>query len=204
MAISQRRQREIEDMKSRILDAASELFVSEGYEQTTLRKIAKKIEYNPATIYNYFKSKEEIFFALQHRAFTKFYAELESINSPELSAITRLKLLGQKYIEFGLKYPEYYKLMFILKKPMEAAERLDPEWKIGEKSFELLKDIIRECMKDGSIRLTEVKSGAYLIWSTVHGLVSLVLMDRCQMIQDTNLDFLVREAFTSFEKIYKI
>jgi len=203
MAITKRRQQNIEDMKASILEAANELFIKEGYEHTTLRKIAKKIDYNQATIYNYYSNKEEIFYELQRRAFVNFYEEFNELRESKIKGYEKFKWMGRKYINYALKHPEEYKLMFILKKPMEAAERLDPEWKIGAKNYELLKEVIRECIDEGSLQLDHVESGAYMVWSFVHGLVSLVIMDRCQMIPEVDIDFLVKQAHMTFENLIK-
>jgi AcrR family transcriptional regulator len=61
MGISQRREREQEQLRRKIFDAASELFAQEGYQNVSMRKIAERIEYSPTTIYLYFKDKNELF-----------------------------------------------------------------------------------------------------------------------------------------------
>lgn len=199
MAVSERRKREIEQMKSTILDAASHLFQDSGYKDTTLRKIADTIGYNPATIYNYYGNKEEIFFALQERAFMKFYQEFQPLYKTKLKGKERLKLMGETYIEFALQNPLDYQLMFILKSPMNAAERLDPEWKIGHQNYELLKLVIQECITEKSMNLTDVEVGAYMIWSTMHGLVSLYIMDRMHMIDEEDRKKMLLDAFQLFD-----
>jgi len=60
MGVAERRAREKRKLKQQILDAARQLFVRDGYESASMRKIANKIEYSPATIYTYFKDKDEI------------------------------------------------------------------------------------------------------------------------------------------------
>ncbi|MFN4254387.1 MAG: PfkB family carbohydrate kinase, partial [Saprospiraceae bacterium] len=68
MGVIQRKEREKEEMRRRILDAAIHLFRERGYQATSLRNIAEAIEYSPATIYLYFKDKNAILFALQAEA----------------------------------------------------------------------------------------------------------------------------------------
>src|SRR5439155_9743022 len=60
MGVTERKAREKEELKRQILDAARELFVRDGYESVSMRKIADKLEYSPATIYTYFNEKDEI------------------------------------------------------------------------------------------------------------------------------------------------
>ena len=57
MGVQERRAREKENIREEILDAARTLFVKEGYENVSIRKIAAKIEYAPGTIYLYFEDK---------------------------------------------------------------------------------------------------------------------------------------------------
>lgn len=68
MGIVQRKEREKEEMRRLILDAALRLFREHGYDGVSIRNIAEAIEYSPGTIYLYYKDKSEIFFALQFEA----------------------------------------------------------------------------------------------------------------------------------------
>src|SRR4029077_15016427 len=69
MGIKERQERDREAVRRSILDAARELFVSEGYRNVSIRKIAEKIEYSPAAIYGYFPSRDDIFYALAEEGF---------------------------------------------------------------------------------------------------------------------------------------
>ncbi len=74
---SERRAREKENLRRAILDAARELFVAEGYDAVTMRKIADRIEYSPTTIYLHFKDKDEILLCLSEEGFTLLRACLD-------------------------------------------------------------------------------------------------------------------------------
>src|SRR5437773_8646660 len=69
MGIKERHERDREAVHRAILDAARELFVTEGFQNVSIRKIAERIEYSPAAIYGYFPSKDDIFFALAEEGF---------------------------------------------------------------------------------------------------------------------------------------
>src|SRR5438132_9259136 len=69
MGIKERQERDREAVRRSILDAARELFVIEGFQNVSIRKIAERIEYSPAAIYGYFPSKDDIFFALAEEGF---------------------------------------------------------------------------------------------------------------------------------------
>src|SRR5215208_5070860 len=69
MGIKERQERDREAVRRAILDAARDLFVREGFENVSIRKVAERIEYSPAAIYSYFPGKDDIFFALAAEGF---------------------------------------------------------------------------------------------------------------------------------------
>ena len=71
MGVKERREREKSEVRDKILDAARELFLAEGYEGVSMRKVADRIEYTPTTIYGYFADKEDLFRQLCHEDFAR-------------------------------------------------------------------------------------------------------------------------------------
>src|SRR3954447_8896907 len=87
MGIKERQERDREAVQRAILDAARELFVVEGYQNVSIRKVAERIEYSPAAIYGYFPSKDDIFFALAEEGF-------RLLNGPFLACQGQLQQLA--------------------------------------------------------------------------------------------------------------
>ena len=69
MGITDRKEREKQELKDLILKEAKAVFLEEGYEKTSIRKIADRIEYSPTTIYLYFKDKSELLLELHKQSF---------------------------------------------------------------------------------------------------------------------------------------
>ncbi|MEP7307619.1 MAG: TetR/AcrR family transcriptional regulator [Acidobacteriota bacterium] len=116
MGIKERHERDREAVSRSILDAARELFVSEGYQNVSMRKIAERIEYSPAAIYGYFPCKDDIFFALAEEGFRLLGAPDDDSTDDALRALEPLDRLREIFwhvYEFGLKHPQYFSLMFI-------------------------------------------------------------------------------------------
>src|SRR3954454_501021 len=93
----QRREREKQDVRARILEAARELFVSHGYEAVTMRQIAEKIEYTPTAIYFHFRDKQALINELCAIDFLKLaqtFNTLTEIKDP----FERLRALGTAYL----------------------------------------------------------------------------------------------------------
>lgn len=178
MGITERKEKQKTELRRMILDASMKLFVEQGFENVSIRKIADLIDYSPTTVYLYFKDKDDILFNLHELGFQKMaeYNEgLWDIKNPLL----RLHKMGENYIKFGISHPEFYDLMFIQRAPMQSIEKMvDCEWKSGDVALGRLKDTIREGMDKGLIVKGDVDAVSMAIWSMVHGLVSLSIRDR--------------------------
>jgi AcrR family transcriptional regulator len=116
MGIKERQERDREAVRRSILDAARELFVSEGYRNVSIRKIAEKIEYSPAALYGYFPSKDDIFYALAEEGFRLLHGA-DTVTLDEqlagLEPLDRLKAIFWRLYEFSRQQPQYFELMFI-------------------------------------------------------------------------------------------
>src|SRR4051794_5324636 len=114
MGIKERHERDREAVSRAILDAARELFVTEGYQNVSIRKIAERIEYSPAAIYGYFPCKDDIFFALAEEGF-RLLGHPEDPDAERLQRLEPLDRLREAFwhvYEFGRKHPQYFSLMF--------------------------------------------------------------------------------------------
>src|SRR4051812_9687345 len=130
MGVTERKEREKEELKNLILNTAFDMFLKEGYAGTSLRLIAKKIEYSPGTIYLYYQDKDALFFDIQTRCFNNLvhqYRETEKIGDP----LERLKEIGRIYMDYNGKNPQCFDLMFMMDAPLSALKRTDRWEKYG-------------------------------------------------------------------------
>ena len=201
MGVSERRIRERLDTRQSILAAARELFLLKGFEATTIRNIAEKIEYSPSTIYQHFKDKNEIFYTIHSEAFAEL---VRYLNASEIhkNPMDQLIALGQIYIQFALENPELYDLMFIMEAPIDFLNYLeDTNWIEGKTAFDYLKSIIANCIKQGLIIETDLESLSYLVWSTVHGLVTISIKKRGLRIGLSDPDTIIQRSFAIFSHL---
>jgi AcrR family transcriptional regulator len=112
MGIKERQERDREAVRRAILDAARELFVDEGYQNVSIRKIAERIEYSPAAIYSYFPSKDDIFFALAEEGFRLLGNPVEPA-SQGADPLDRIRRIFWRLYEFSREHPQYFALMFV-------------------------------------------------------------------------------------------
>jgi len=210
MGITERKEKQKTELKKMILDASMKLFIEEGFEKVSIRRIADLIEYSPTTVYLYFKDKNEILFHLHQEGFRKmqdYNKNLLQIKNPLL----RLHKMGENYLHFGLENPEYYDLMFLQSAPMETilCSSGDCEWIEGDKALDQLRIILSECMENGLIVKGDVNAVAMVIWGMVHGLVSLAIRRRFEklvpegqvyMMMEQSLNWLLNTMDASMKK----
>ena len=164
MGIKERKELEKQEMRKLILDTAMKLFLEKGFENITLRHIAEKIEYSPATIYLYFKDKDEIIYTLHREGFEKLYGWQQKIITIK-DPLKRLHKHAQMYVSFALENPEYYDLMFIERAPFRTIKGLECKdgmnWEIGMRSYDLLRKNIEDCIEAGVFQNTNIDVAAF-------------------------------------------
>jgi AcrR family transcriptional regulator len=196
MGVKERKQRQRVEMKELILKAAHDLFLDKGFEEVSIRNIADEIEYSPATIYLYFKGKNEIFLSLHDQAFKAFNAftiDIQKIKEP----FKRLTALGERYIEFAIQHPQYYEMMFIIQAPMLCDENKE-EWPEGAKALDGVEYLMAECKKAGYFKGQDVKVLAFVAWSHMHGICSLILRDRLKIYPEEEREGIRTKSFKLF------
>lgn len=198
MGLVERKIREKEELKDSILKAAKKLFLEKGFEKTSIRNIADEIEYSPGIIYHYFKDKNDIFHALHTEGFQELGKRM-GILSAIADPMSRLRAMGKIYIEFGLKNQDMYDLMFIIEAPIDHLEtRDDLCWSEGDSSFNQFRITVKECMKNGHFQGHRLEALSFMIWATVHGMVSLKIRKRVNILDISEAENIVENSYQSF------
>lgn len=166
MGIQERKERERANMRRLILETANSLFISKGFDNISIRNIAKIIEYSPATIYLYFKDKEEIIFSLRNTFIEDLLKQLEEFSFIK-DHISRLKNLANSWFDFAINNPEKYELIFI------------KHGKLKDDAIYLyVQDLISNCMNANLLYRMPIKEATTMIISFLHGLSQLALRDK--------------------------
>lgn len=196
VGVVERREREKAELREQILKAARTIVLKEGFDALSMRKIAQAIEYSPATIYLHFPSREEIARQLTREAFGEllaYFAPLAAIKDP----FERIWAFGKAYVEFGLAKPESYRLCFMTNQDLSSEifpqknGQLDPN-EPGDRALLMVADTVRELIRDGRIRAIDPDLAAHILWSSVHGIVSLNL--NCPNMSHIDIDELTDSA----------
>ncbi len=156
MGIKERQERDREAVSRAILDAARELFVAEGFQNVSIRKIAERIEYSPAAIYGYFPSKDDIFFALAEEGFRLLGDPAALRHDPQLHdapPLERVRAVFWRLYEFSREQPQYFALMFVDR----SVPRISREYERFAFAREMKQHIVEElraCIDAGDLPKT--------------------------------------------------
>ncbi len=199
MGIIERKERDILEMREHIIQAAFDIILTEGSDHVTIRKIASRIEYSPASVYHYFLDRDQILLEVARISFQKFDEYFETFyQSATGNAWTKLLAAGKKYTEFAITNTNYYEVMFLIKIPtLQTRERSksSPDF-FGMKSFMMLKNLISECIEEGSLpEGLNVDLFTLSAWAYLHGLVSLHIRNRFVMVPEANVIETISLAF---------
>jgi len=196
VGVKDRRAREKEALRRQILAAARELFVREGYEKVSMRKIASKIEYAPGTIYHYFHDKDEILDRLCEETFLRLHNDkLSKVKAAPGRSLEALKEGMETYIRFGLAHPEDYIVTFVLRAPLESSRKRKA--KAGQLAFNDMRIAVRHCIEEGKIK-GSLEETSQALWAGIHGVTAVLItlpafpfVKRDRLIKRT-IDILVR------------
>jgi len=171
MGIVERREREREEVRRKILDAAHELFAREGYDRVTMRRIAEAIEYSPTTIYNHFEDKDDLVQSLCDGDFARLLGALQA--EPSLvDPVEHIRQLGLAYARFGVEYPNHYRFMFMTPAKFEHIHELSAS---GQQAFGLLRSAVERAIGSGAFRPGDGDAVAQVLWASLHGVVALLI-----------------------------
>jgi len=182
MGIAERREREKEALRTRIVEAARDIVSDEGLHALSMRAIAERIEYSPATLYLYFRDKDalvrEIVHAGFHRLGEYFREELESVGS-EADPGVQYAAVGRGYARFAIENTAYFRVMFELPTVAhmdcvhDCAEDVIPA--TGDQSWDCVMTIVQRGVESGYFKLPDAGRGALVGWALIHGLTALYL-----------------------------
>jgi len=168
MSATSRRVQQRAELKAMILDAARHVFIHDGYEQVSMRRLAEKIEYSPGTIYLHFRSKDELLASLVEESFAKLRDALERARRED--AVETLRAGLHAYVDFGLRHPNHYHFAFMLRPRTARSNTYRPHG-----AFRFLREAVRCCVECGRFRKVDVETAAQTLWAAVHGVTSLLI-----------------------------
>lgn len=176
MGVAERREREREQLRAQIIDAARDILLEQGLAGVSMRSIAERIEYSAATIYLYFRDKDELLEAVIHAGFER----LQGVVAAELAATgagapwaQQYSAMGRAYARFAIRNPAYFRVMFEL--PGTAGLVRGSRPTIDATALEQSEELVRRAVAAGQFWVPDARRTAIFGWGLIHGLTALYL-----------------------------
>jgi len=178
MGITERRQREREELRTRIVEAARDILSDEGLDALSIRSIAERIEYSPATIYLYFRDKDELVREVVKAGFMRLAEYIErgvAELGPDANPAEQFRATGRAYARFAVENTAYFRVMFELPK----VPRMDCHPPMDSGTLPPcdanLVTLVTRAKEAGLMKVGDPAQAALVGWGAMHGLVSLYL-----------------------------
>ena len=169
------------ERRGEILAAAKQLFLKEGFQTVTTRRLAERVGLSQPGLYVYYKSKEEILDAVCRSTFEGLVQRFRAVAAGPKSSADLIRQLVEAYVEFGLEHPDEYQLTFMVGDSApkftrrKNFDRPFEEQGIGVQSFLMFRDQVARMIDAGHLKKGDVTLVAQTIWAAAHGLVSLMI-----------------------------
>ncbi len=180
------------DLRRAILDAARSALLEKGYTQLSLRPLARSVGCTATSIYLHFPNKDGLIHALIDEGMDLLHERLEAASSGVGDPEARVRALTRAYLDFGIEQSEYYEIMFMLHP--ERMERYPAEkYRKARRNLDLFAEALAGLTGRS---VAELQLPATIIWSSLHGLVALLIARRIdiRLNRDALLDEAVEQA----------
>ncbi|HEY0015153.1 MAG TPA: TetR/AcrR family transcriptional regulator [Longimicrobium sp.] len=170
-------------LRAATLDTTRTLLVRDGYENLSMRKIARQVGCSVSSIYEHFAGKDQLVHALIDEGFQRWYEIVAQAAEAPGTPAERLGLHCRRYVEFGLANREYYEIMYM--HHPRFAERFPRElFRRAARSMDVLSQLVHETAPDAFPSAAEARIHAHVVWAILHGVVSTIIAARL----DTRID----------------
>ncbi|MDR3511081.1 MAG: TetR/AcrR family transcriptional regulator [Caulobacteraceae bacterium] len=158
--------------RAEILQAAERIFLRDGYQGATIRKIADEVGVSSTALYMHFRDKDEILLEICEGAISALLAQNTEIAGRPIDSVSRVRLMLDAYMRFGLDNPNTYWLTFCSSPDEISPGKRTAASELGARCYERFKGTIADVAKEGRLR-SGVDIAAQVLWGACHGVVTL-------------------------------
>lgn len=161
--------------RGEILAAARRIFLEQGYDRATIRRIADEVGVSSTALYLHFRDKSEILLEICREVFTSIDARHAEIQARGLEPAERVRLMLDAYLDFALGAPDAYWLVFVCRPGDQMdAEAGDAAQELGRACYARFEAVLAELSDAGRLSDTP-RAATQALWAAVHGLASLLI-----------------------------
>jgi AcrR family transcriptional regulator len=174
------------NLRVTLLAAAVELVGDRGPKGFTLREVARRAGVSHNAPYRHFASRDELLQTVAEEGFGRLKETMELALHRGHTAADRLQLSGCGYVEFALRWPHHFAVMFDM--PHDAAEQ-QARGAAGLGAFGVLMNCVEDAQAEGAIPAGDSLPLALTAWSLVHGVAKLAVSGTLPMGPERTLEF---------------
>ena len=160
---------EHEDKRRKILKTARGLVLRSGHAKLSLREVARRAGFSPASLYEYFDSKDAIVSVLSLEAMASLGLAMRAAARDEGDARATVVAIAVAYIAWGKQHPEDYKLLF---ERLPSRRRSLSQAPSADSPYRILLEAVQRALGE---RAAAADTLAYGLWASAHGMVMLQL-----------------------------
>jgi len=161
--------------RAEILRAAERLFVAQGYEAATIRKIADEVGVSSTALYMHFQDKDQILLEICTSAISELLAINTQISAMPVDAVTRVRMMLEAYVRFALRNPNTHRLVFCSSPSVDSLKNEHESLQMGNDCLEKFASVVREVAAEGRLRTGDPKAVHQVLWTACHGMVTLMI-----------------------------
>lgn len=161
--------------RAEILAAAERIFLAQGYEGATIRKIADEVGVSSTALYMHFKDKDQILLEICTEAMERLLSINSQISAEPIDPVARVRRMLEAYIHFGLSHPNAYRLVFCSSPLANSLQKQEVTNSLGANCFERFVGVMREIAAEGRLRSGDARTAAQTLWAACHGLTALMI-----------------------------
>lgn len=179
MGISERKEREKEQRKNDIIDAAEKVFFKKGFNNATIDEVADLAEISKGTVYLYFKSKEDLHFAIFMRGAEILMRMMQKDISIKKNGLENLIAVGQTFIRFSKEYENYFPLFMLFQGrdilELNIGKEQMEKFIVEQSPHTIIFDLVKLGIKDGSLR-NDISEGTFAttLWAQMLGVLQVI------------------------------
>ena len=195
-----RRKKEPQNVhRKAISTVAEQLFMKKGIEHTSMNDIAKEAGYSKATLYVYFKNKEELVGVLVLESMQKLYDYIQMALEQSECTKERYRKICQALVKYQEEYPFYFKMVLeTINIDFESTHFLPEEKEtilIGEQINGLLANFLENGITSGDIRSDiDIVQTIFSFWGMLSGLIQIATNKEVyigQRMEKSKMEFLM-------------
>ena len=164
-------------LKRKIIDAARQVLIDDGYRNFSLRKVARKTGVSATSIYLHFDNKDDLVHTLMEEAIERLNQRLEQQDKKSEDPIEHLKALAHEYAEFALDHPREYQVIYLVSSD-EMSRYPKEKFRKARKGYEIVTSVLEEAIQACLVSEDRPRLASYTFWAQLHGVMSVVLSKR--------------------------